>query len=482
MNQHYNRARIMSIGLLFLLFVPTLSATASGQTTAEIKYRLLSIGNNMYEVRMKPENVPNDRMVGAVVTIVMPAGSGQVRDLQVPALYSERGARWSLLSVLQAPTEAPGNAYYSYYWDPTFGANASGAYRWQTEATEVVAFTFQLSAGCPTNGDVRLVDNESDPYVNAATAQLDIANSATISAPSAPLSVFAGLYSGPNGIAEANCRAVPGAPLIVAPATGTLTKNNRLTFSGTVALADNVTAVEVRNAQNELLCTTGLNPTLAQTTWRCTPVGPLPEGQQQLRVIAINQAGAISEPTVTTLTVDTTAPTAPVMVEPTAGTIVAVRNPTLRGTGEANSTLYISIQAQSYTTTVDATGQWEIKVGPLANGVYTPLCSATDPAGNRVEAITGNTFTIAVVDSDQDGVSDEDEINILGTDPNNADSDSTMTPANEANNSQSDANEDFDGDGYSNLDELNAGTDPLNSKSTPLAEVNGVYYLPIVLR
>ena len=70
-------------------------------------------------------------------------------------------------------------------------------------------------------------------------------------------------------------------------------------------------------------------------------------------------------------------------------------------------------------------------------------------------------------DLDGDGVSNADEVNILGTDPNDADSDSANTPADENDNSTSDADEDFDNDGVSNGDELAAGSDPLNPDSIP---------------
>jgi hypothetical protein len=70
-------------------------------------------------------------------------------------------------------------------------------------------------------------------------------------------------------------------------------------------------------------------------------------------------------------------------------------------------------------------------------------------------------------DNDGDGVGNAAERNILGTDPLDSDSDSTRTTPNENNNGINDGNEDFDGDGFNNQTEINAGTDPLNGTSAP---------------
>jgi alpha-tubulin suppressor-like RCC1 family protein len=60
-------------------------------------------------------------------------------------------------------------------------------------------------------------------------------------------------------------------------------------------------------------------------------------------------------------------------------------------------------------------------------------------------------------DSDSDGVNDYDEIEILHTDPIDADSDSTTTKSkDESKNNINDGNEDFDGDGFTNRQEISA--------------------------
>jgi alpha-tubulin suppressor-like RCC1 family protein len=69
-------------------------------------------------------------------------------------------------------------------------------------------------------------------------------------------------------------------------------------------------------------------------------------------------------------------------------------------------------------------------------------------------------------DFDGDGIKTKDEINVLKTDPNVADSNSTQTTANEAGNNKSDGLEDFDGDGLSNFFELYvSNTNPFQTDS-----------------
>jgi Bacterial TSP3 repeat len=82
-----------------------------------------------------------------------------------------------------------------------------------------------------------------------------------------------------------------------------------------------------------------------------------------------------------------------------------------------------------------------------------------DGLPNKQELTLGTNPTKA--DTDGDGLLDGFEVNKSKTDPKVADSDSTATKPNEANNTKSDANEDLDGDGLTNKQEQDLGTDPL---------------------
>ncbi len=92
-----------------------------------------------------------------------------------------------------------------------------------------------------------------------------------------------------------------------------------------------------------------------------------------------------------------------------------------------------------------------------------PLNDDTDDDGllDGEEVNTHNTDPLND-DTDDDGVLDGDEVNVLETDPNETDSDSGATEVDESGNEVTDADEDLDGDGLSNADELYVyGTDPL---------------------
>jgi hypothetical protein len=76
-----------------------------------------------------------------------------------------------------------------------------------------------------------------------------------------------------------------------------------------------------------------------------------------------------------------------------------------------------------------------------------------------------------IPDTDGDGLLDGDEVHILGTDPLRWDSDSNGT---------NDDQEDFDGDGLVNIDEMTAGTDPWNPDSDADGLADGSDPLPLL--
>ena len=69
------------------------------------------------------------------------------------------------------------------------------------------------------------------------------------------------------------------------------------------------------------------------------------------------------------------------------------------------------------------------------------------------------------VDTDSDGLSDAYEVNRTRTSPTSVDSNSSASPVNESQNGISDAEEDIDRDGSTNLEESQLGTHPLYSDS-----------------
>ncbi|SFW69449.1 hypothetical protein SAMN05660313_03478, partial [Cellulophaga fucicola] len=125
--------------------------------------------------------------------------------------------------------------------------------------------------------------------------------------------------------------------------------------------------------------------------------------------------------------------------------------PVLTGQGDPNETLTIELDTNgdnvidvTYSITTDSTGNWSLNTetqSPI-NGAFPVLAdedvidiTATDPAGN-----SGIGVVTISVDTDGDGLTNNDEID-LGTDPNNPDT---------------------DGDGISDGQEVTDGTDPLD--------------------
>jgi hypothetical protein len=101
------------------------------------------------------------------------------------------------------------------------------------------------------------------------------------------------------------------------------------------------------------------------------------------------------EPTPTTEPVDTTAPSAPVIISPTEGATLNVRSFTISGTAEANSTvrLFEGLIAGN-TTSANASGQWSIELTGVSDGSHSYSAKATDAAGNVSAESTRHTVIV----------------------------------------------------------------------------------------
>ncbi|MFE8898268.1 Ig-like domain-containing protein, partial [Cobetia marina] len=118
----------------------------------------------------------------------------------------------------------------------------------------------------------------------------------------------------------------------------------------------------------------------ADGNWSVTLSDPLAEGDHNLTAVAADTAGNESDPSeVIELTVDTTAPEAPVLEE-TDGT-------TLSGTGEPGATISITDGNgdEVATTEVGDDGNFEITLDPMPEDGTELTATATDPAGNTSE-------------------------------------------------------------------------------------------------
>ncbi|MBY6234496.1 Ig-like domain-containing protein, partial [Halomonas sp. DP4Y7-1] len=170
--------------------------------------------------------------------------------------------------------------------------------------------------------------------------------------------------------------------------SGDSTDDTTPTLSGTAEAGSTVT---IFDGDTEL----GSVEANGSGNWTFTPTAPLAEGSHSLTVTATDAAGNTSEASdAVELTVDTTAPDAPV-INPTDGSVIS-------GTAEPGSTIELDVDgdgASDLTTTADeTTGDWSVAPDtPLADDTVVTV-TATDPAGNTGPQAT-TTVDTSLVDT-----------------------------------------------------------------------------------
>ena len=182
---------------------------------------------------------------------------------------------------------------------------------------------------------------------------------------------------------------------------GQISNESRPALSGTGEIGATITVL----SDSQPIGTTIVG---AGGSWSFTPSAALGNGQHTLTVTATDSAGNTSLPSGGfTYTVDTLAPTAPVItqVADDVGPLIGNLNngqatndplPTLSGTAEANSMVKIYDNgALIGSAPVDGTGAWTFTPGtPLSNGNHALTVTATDAAGNVSPTSAG--FNIVV--------------------------------------------------------------------------------------
>src|SRR5690606_41821603 len=118
-----------------------------------------------------------------------------------------------------------------------------------------------------------------------------------------------------------------------------------------------------------------------------TQINPL-SLHDALPISATDAAGNTSaESLATTISIDTTAPSAPSITSPSDGTVSNEATPTIRGTAEADSTVEVFRDGDSQgTTTADGSGDWTfIPTSAWSDGTHSITTKATDAARNTSE-------------------------------------------------------------------------------------------------
>ncbi|MCP3145283.1 Ig-like domain-containing protein, partial [Pyxidicoccus xibeiensis] len=122
----------------------------------------------------------------------------------------------------------------------------------------------------------------------------------------------------------------------------------------------------------------------------------LADGNHTLAVRAVNALGTVDpSPATYSWTVDRTPPVAPTIDSPADGAIVGTPTPTITGTGEPNSNIFLELDGVTHgPIPVDGSGNWTFTT-PVAldEGPYTVSVTGVDAAGNTVGPVT-STFTV----------------------------------------------------------------------------------------
>jgi hypothetical protein len=208
-------------------------------------------------------------------------------------------------------------------------------------------------------------------------------------------------------VVDTTAPAQPGAPdLDVASDTGAsnvdnVTSDNTPTLTG--GGAEPGATITITSSIGGVLGTTVADPF---GNWTFTPGAPLADGNHVITVTATDGTGNVSvaSPPLA-ITVDTSAPAAPVVNNVTSTTA----SPVLSGTAvlAAGETLTVTVNGATYTVTPDAFGNWTLDLGVavptsgvlgafLDNVTYPITATVTDTAGNSTNG--AGTVTIAIND------------------------------------------------------------------------------------
>ncbi|MDH2289629.1 Ig-like domain-containing protein, partial [Cobetia sp. 10Alg 146] len=218
--------------------------------------------------------------------------------------------------------------------------------------------TFSITLSPKQDAGTELTATVTDAAGNesAASAALTVPEDADVTAPNTPT------------IASAtdDVEAVTGAL-----ASGDSTNDATPTLTGSAEAGSTVTLTH----NGEEIGTTTAD---SNGTWSFTPATDFADGEHVFSVTATDAAGNESAPSADfILTVDTTAPDAPVLTE-TDGTTVA-------GTGEAGTTVEVTNANDDVvgTAIVDSEGNFSVELSPEQEAGSTLTATATDAAGNE---------------------------------------------------------------------------------------------------
>lgn len=192
---------------------------------------------------------------------------------------------------------------------------------------------------------------------------------------------------------------VQSAPVITGPEDGTVTSDNTPTITGT---AEANSTVKVYDGETLI----GTVTADGSGNWTLIPTTALSDGSHAITATSIDAAGNVSAASNTVnITIDSTAPLAPVITGPEDGTVTSDNTPTITGTAEANSTVKVYDRGTLIgTVTADGSGNWTLTPPTaLVDGTHSITATATDALGNvssesNVVNITIYTFESSIIE------------------------------------------------------------------------------------
>ncbi len=185
----------------------------------------------------------------------------------------------------------------------------------------------------------------------------------------------AGNGSAPGGVRVTIDSEAPAAPEIDSPADEVQLADSTPDVSGT-AEPGAVVTVSVDSLE------VGTVTADANGDWRFT-LPTLADGPHEVSATARDAAGNRSATRSINFVVDTAAPAAPLVTSPADGTWLAQASFVVTGTAEPGVSVRIFLRGQVVGAVVaNAAGTWSVQIGPLAEGSHLLSLSATDLAGN----------------------------------------------------------------------------------------------------
>lgn len=180
----------------------------------------------------------------------------------------------------------------------------------------------------------------------------------------------------------------PAAPVISSPLDGSLLIVTTPTLSGSGEAGSTVTVTENSNA----LCSAVVD---AGGAWSCTSAALTDGIGYTLVATAKDLANNTSDPsTVVTITIDTTAPPAPVIAAPSSNAFLNNTLTNFSGTGISNDVVTVfEASASLCSATVDVSNNWECSK-TLSEGAHTVTATAVDAATNTSSASDPVSFTV----------------------------------------------------------------------------------------